>query len=138
MADCCVEEAATLARLLSEVTSILAATFCVYSFLVLGIIMSLMGKLKMASVLNHGKLLNRSSPSKYCTNMLAVVSPNPRGFFFSVFLDGCLKHIWLLLGVFVSCERAVDLVKAVFLDAAASVSHSCFEEDGFVALQNGH
>jgi len=86
MADCCVDEAATLARLLSEVSSFLAATFCVYSFLVLGIIMSLMGKLKMASVLNHGKLLNRSSPPKYCTNMLAVVSPNPRGFslFFSM------------------------------------------------------
>ena len=32
----------------------------------------------------------------------------------------------------------MDLVKAVFLDAAACVSHSCFEEDGFVALQNGH
>ena len=56
MVDCCVEEAATLARLSEVSSSVLAATFCVYCFLVLGIIMSLMGKLKMASVLNHGKL----------------------------------------------------------------------------------
>ena len=57
---------------------------------------------------------------------------------FSVFLVGFLEHIWLLLHVFISCKCTVDLVKAVFLDAAASISHSCFQENGFVALQNRH
>lgn len=29
-------------------------------------------------------------------------------------------------------------MKAVFLDATASISHSCFQENSFVALQNRH